>query len=371
MNSAWSLRGFNAVVYKELRQIVRSPSTLALAIAIPTLQMVLLGYAINTTVEHVPAAVYLGDRGRAAQAFVEAVAGSRSFDVVMRVPSRAALRDAIVAGKVRVGFDVPENFTSDVLAGRRPAVGALVDGSDSAIAQVAYGAAGAFGGVPLREVTVPAPPAFEVRPLVLFNPAMRSSAFFVPGLIGLVMQNITVMLTALAIVGERERGTLDQLLVTPIGSAALMLGKVLPYALVAGLDFVALLVTMRFVFGVPIVGNVALLVVLSAGFLLTALGLGLFVSTVAESQLQAMLMAVFLLLPSVLLSGTIFERSLMPIPMQVVAYLIPLTYYVDILRGIILRGAGLGELWPSVIPLFGYGIVVFAFASIRFARATR
>jgi ABC-type multidrug transport system permease subunit len=371
MSSAWSLRGFDAVVYKELRQIVRSPATLALAILIPTLQMVLLGYAINTTVEHVPAAVYKGDRGRAAQAFLEAVRGSRTFDVALEVPSREALRTAIVAGRVRVGFDVPENFTADLVAGRRPAIGVLVDGSDSAIAQVAYGAARAFAGIPLRGVTAPAEPAFEVRPLVLFNPSMRSADFFVPGLIGLVMQNITVLLTALAIVGEREHGTLDQLLVTPIGSAGLMLGKVLPYALVAGADFAALLLTMRFIFGVPIAGNLALLTVLSAAFLLTALGLGLLVSTIAQSQLQAMLMAVFLLLPSVLLSGTIFERALMPVPMQVVAYLIPLTYYIDILRGIILRGAGLPELWPSVIPLLGYGLLVFAFASVRFARTTR
>jgi ABC-type multidrug transport system permease subunit len=371
VSSAWSLRGFDAVVYKELRQIVRSPSTLALAILIPTLQMVLLGYAINTTVEHVPSAVYRGDRGRAAQAFLEALAGSRTFDVTASVPTRKALRDAIVAGRVRVGFEIPENFTADVLAGRRPAIGVLIDGSDSAIAQVAYGSAAAFAGVPLREVTTPVTPAFEVRPFVLFNPAMRSAEFFVPGLIGLVMQNITVLLTALAIVGERERGTLDQLLVTPIGSAGLMLGKVLPYAMVAGADFVALLLTMRFVFGVPIAGSVVLLAALSAGFLLTALGLGLFVSTVAQSQLQAMLMAVFLLLPSVLLSGTIFERTLMPVPMQIVAYAIPLTYYIDILRGIILRGAGLAELWPSVLPLFGYGLLVFALASIRFARTTR
>jgi ABC-type multidrug transport system permease subunit len=371
MSSAWSLRGFNAVLYKELRQVVRSPSTLVLAIAIPTLQMVLLGYAINTTVEHVPAAVYEGDRGRAAEAFLEALRGSQTFDIVLYVPNRNALRGAIVAGRVRAGFDIPEHFTADLIAGRRPAIGALVDGSDSAIAQVVYGSAGAFAGIPLRDVTDAVAPAFEIRPVVLFNPAMRSADFFVPGLIGLVMQNITVLLTALAIVGERERGTLDQLLVTPIGSAGLMLGKVVPYALVAAADFGALLLTMRFVFDVPVAGNVLLLAVLSGGFLLTALGLGLLISTIASNQLQAMLMAVFLLLPSVLLSGTIFERSLMPLPMQIVAYSIPLTYYIDILRGIILRGAGLSELWPSVIPLFGYGLLVFAFASIRFARTTR
>ena len=371
MSSMWSTSGFDAVVYKELRQIVRSPATLVLAILIPTIQMALLGYAINTTVEHVPASVYQGDRGRAAQAFLDAVAGSRTFDLVAYAPSRKALRETIVAGRARVAFDIPENFTADVLSGRRPAIGVLVDGSDSAIAQVASASASAFAGIPLRDVTIVQPPLFEVRPFVMFNPAMRSANFFVPGLIGLIMQNMTVMLTALAIVGERERGTLDQLLVTPIGAAGLMLGKVIPYALVAGADFVAVLATMRFIFDVPIAGNLLLLAVLSAGFLLTALGLGLLVSTRAQNQLQAMMMAVFLLLPSVLLSGTIFERSLMPVPMQAVAYLLPLTYYVDILRGIILRGAGLADLWQSALPMFAYGVIIFAISSYLFAKTTR
>jgi ribosome-dependent ATPase len=200
---------------------------------------------------------------------------------------------------------------------------------------------------------------------------MQSAAFFVPGLIGLVMQSITVLLTVLAIVGERERGTLDQLLVTPIGSAGLMLGKLLPYALVASVDFVVVLLTMRFAFQVPIVGSVALLAVLSAGFLLTVLGLGLFVSAFAQDQMQATQMAMFLLLPSAFLSGTIFERSLMPAPMQALAYLLPLTYYIDILRGIILRVAGLLELWPSIVPLFAYGLLVFAVSSYVFTRTTR
>ncbi len=371
MSSIWSLRGFDAAFYKEARQILRSPATFILTLALPLLQMMLLGYAINTTVEHVRAVVYLGDHGRAAEAFVDALGASQTFDVVARVTSRQALRDAITSGRARIAFDIPENFTADVIAGRRPAIGALVDGSDSAVAQVAYGSATSFSGLALRDVTTAAQPAFEVRPLVLFNPAMKSADFFVPGLIGLVMQNITVMLTALAIVGERERGTLDQILVTPIGSAGFMFGKVLPYAIIAGIDFGLLLGVMHFVFGVPIVGNILLLAILSIGFLLTVLGLGLFVSSVAQSQVQAMLMAVFFLLPSVLLSGTIFERSLMPIPMQIVSYAIPLTYYIEILRGIILRGAGLADLWQYVVPLFAYGIVVFALSSYRFARSTR
>ena len=371
MRSIWSLRGFDAVFYKEIRHIVRDPVTLRFILIIPIFQLLLLGYAINTTVEHVPAAVYLGDRGRGAHAFVDAIGGSRTFDVLFFVNSRKALRDEIVAGRARVGFDVPENFTADVLAGRRPAVGVLVDGSDSAIAQVAYGSASAFSGVALRDVTVVRPPPFEVRPFVLFNPSMRSANFFVPGLIGLVLQNITVILTALAIVGERERGTIDQLLVTPIGSAGLMLGKLLPYGILAGVMFCCVLLTMRFVFGVPIVGNVLLLAVLSGGFLLSALGLGLLVSSFAQNQIQATQSALFILLPSVLLSGTIFERSLMPPVMQAISYALPLTYEVDILRGIVLRGAGLGELWHDVVPMFAYGIIVFAISSAIFARTTR
>lgn len=371
MRSLWSLRGFQAVFYKELRHIARDPVTLRFVLIIPILQLLMLGYAINTTVQHVPAVVYRGDHGRAAQAFIDALAGSRTFDIAGYVNSRAGLREAIVAGKVRVAFDIPENFTADILAGRQPAVGVLVDGSDSAIAQVAYGSASAFAGVPLRDVTTAQVPAFGVRPFVLFNPAMRSADFFVPGLIGLVLQNITVILTALSIVGERERGTIDQLLVTPIGTAGLMLGKLVPYGLVGGVIFATVLLTMRFVFDVPIVGNVLLLAFLSTGFLFTALGLGLFISAFAQNQMQAMQMAIFLILPSTLLSGAIFERSLMPALIQPLAYLIPMTYYIDILRGIILRGAGLTELWPAALPLFAYGLIIFAISSFIFARSTR
>lgn len=367
----WDFGGFGAVFYKELRHIVRDPVTLRFVLLIPIIQLLLLGYAINTTVQHVPAAVYNGDRGRAAQAFLDAVAGSQTFDVIHAVASRPALRQAIVAGQVRVGLDIPEHFTADILAGRQPSVGVLVDGSDSSIAQLAYASAGSFAGITLRDVTVAPPPAFGVRSTVLFNPAMRSAAFFVPGLIGIVLQNIIVILTALAIVGERERGTIDQLLVTPIGAAGLMLGKLIPYALVGGVIFASVLATMVFVFGVPIAGNLALLTLVSGAFLLCSLGLGLLISSFAQNQIQSTQMTLFLILPSMLLSGAIFERSLMPAPIQPVAYLIPMTYYLDVLRGVILRGAGVAELWPSILPLFVYAVAIFATSSYVFARKTR
>lgn len=371
MNPLIDFRGAGAVIYKELRQIMRSPFTLALAIGVPMVQMLLLGYAINTTVENVPAAVFREDRGPAAQAFIDGLIGSRTFAIVEYVDSRDALRNSIVSGRVRVAFDIPPHFTADVVAGRYPAIGSLIDGSDSAIAQVAYGSAVALGGIPLRNFTAGALPQFEVRPIVMFNPSMRSANFFVPGLIGLVMQNITIMLTALAIVGEREKGTLDQLLVTPIGTAGLMLGKLIPYVMVAGIQFSVVLFVMRFVFQVPIAGSLFLLAAVSLAFLLVSLGLGLFISTVAQTQIQAQLMAIFILLPSVLVSGAVFERSLMPEPMQLFGYVIPLTYYIEILRGIIVRGAGIPELWRSMLAMLAYGVATFVLASIRFVRSTR
>jgi len=192
----------------------------------------------------------------------------------------------------------------------------------------------------------------------------------VPGLIGVIMQIITIFLTALSIVGERERGTLDQLLVTPIGSTGLMLGKIVPYAVIGIVDFLGVFAAMQFVFKVQIAGSVPLLLVLAVGFLLAALGLGLLVSSVAQSQLQAMLMTMGIMLPSILLSGFFFERDAMPWIMQVVGYAIPLTYFLEILRGIILRGAGMAQLWPSVTAMLALGLFLIIVASVRFARST-
>ncbi|MDQ2664002.1 MAG: ABC transporter permease [Candidatus Eremiobacteraeota bacterium] len=261
---------------------------------------------------------------------------------------------------------MPPNFTAHVQARHPIAVQALIDGSDSIIAQPAYSAATAIGAT----FTGVLPTFVDVRPRVLFNPGLRSANFLVPGLIGVIMQLITMFLTALSIVGERERGTLDQLLVTPIGALGLMLGKITPYAVIGFLDFLLVLGGMRFVFDVPIAGNLALLLTLSLGFLLAALGLGLLVSSVAQTQVQAMLGVFALTLPSILLSGFFFETYLMPPVMQWLSYGIPLTYFLQIIRGIILRGAGLPELWPSVVSMFALGIALLVLASARFARRT-
>jgi ABC transporter DrrB family efflux protein len=360
------LTGYNAVLYKEIRHVLRDRLTLIFSLALPLLQMTIFGYAINTKVEHIKSAVFNEDRGARSIAFLDALRASKSFDIERTAQSRKELTDLIVAGKTRVAFDIPPNFTADINAGHPAAVQALIDGSDSTVAQPAYAAATAIGAA----LSGSGPPIIDVRPRVLFNPGLQSANFLVPGLIGVIMQLITMFLTALSIVGERERGTLDQVMVTPIGALGLMMGKITPYAVIGFLDFLLVVTAMQLVFKVSIAGSIVLLFMLSAGFLLAALGLGLLVSSAAKTQVQAMLGVLGLTLPSILLSGFFFELYLMPPVMQWFSYVIPLTYFLEILRGIILRGAGLAQLWPSVVAMMALALVLLIASSIRFARST-
>jgi len=370
---SWDLRGFAAVLYKEVIHVAHDRITLILALVLPTVQLLIFGWAINMKVEHVATAYYDEDRGPMAARVLDAMRASNEFNLVRSVASREDLRRQIVAGRVRVAVDIPPNFSADVRLGRPTELQVLIDGSDSTIAQQAYAASVAIGQELSRELDprlAAAPAVIDVRPHMLFNPSLRSANFLVPGLIGVVLQLITVFLTSLSIVGERERGTLDQILVTPIGPAGLMLGKIVPYAAIAGIDFLAVLAAMRFIFQVPIAGSLGLLLILALGFLLCALALGLLVSSIAQTQLQAMLMTFGITLPSILLSGFFFERDAMPLVMQWIGYAIPLTYFLEILRGIVLRGAGMDTLWPATAAMMGLMLVLVALAAARFARTS-
>jgi len=370
---ALDFRGFAAVLYKEAIHVSHDRTTLILALLLPLIQLLLFGYAINTRVDHIGTAIFDEDRGPIAVRVIDALRASSQFDIVYHATSREQLHDLIVADKVKTAVDVPPNFSADVMAGRPAQLQVLIDGSDSSVAQQAFAASSAIGQAlaaeldPRLRVTKQ---LIDVRPRMLFNPSLRTANFIVPGLIGVIMQIITIFLTALSIVGERERGTLDQLLVTPIGSTGLMLGKIVPYGIIGFVDFLGVFAAMQLVFGVHIAGSVPLLLVLALGFLMAALGLGLLVSSVASTQLQAMLMTMGIMLPSILLSGFFFERDAMPWVMQLVGYAIPLTYFLEILRGIILRGAGLAQLWPSVTAMLGLGLFLIVVASVRFARTT-
>jgi ABC-2 type transport system permease protein len=366
--SPFDFTGTGAVIYKEIRHILREPTTLAFILVLPLVELIIYGYAINLHVEHVATIYYNGDGGPAARQLIRALEHSETFHVVREVQSPTQLQQLLVAGSARVAFDIPAGFSATVGHGRTARVRMLVDGSDSNIALAAYGSAARIASV-LSEWYDPfgANPAVDISSTTLFNPSLRSANFLIPGLIGVIIQNITMVLTTLSIVRERDRGTLDQMRAMSIGPGAIVFGTAIPYGVIGFIDLVLVLLAMRNVFGVPVVGNVPFLLALSAAFIATGLGFGLLISTIARSQLQAMMMAVFFLLPSVLLSGMIFEVEMMPKPAQVIAYALPLTYFLQILRGVIVRGAGVADLWlPTLVTcLFGIGALILA--TVRFA----
>jgi ABC transporter DrrB family efflux protein len=368
------VRGFLAALYKEFIHIRRDPATLVLTLAIPLLQITLFGYAINTDVKNIPTVVYDMDQRRAGRELIAAYRNTDYFRIVAEVHSDRELNDAIVAGRAKVGIKVPSDFSQRLFDDRQATVLVLVDGSDSSIAMNALNVANAVGLrtslTRLGATAAAGQPAMpvEVRPKMLFNPDLKSANFIIPGLIGIIMQNITILLTAFAIVRERERGTLEQLMVTPIRPLGLMLGKLIPYGVIGFIETCMVLLLMRGVFGVPIHGSLVLLLAFSFLFLLPSLGIGLFISTVATNQSQAYQMAFFIIMPSILLSGFMFPRDSMPTVMYYGGYLLPVTYFLEILRGVILRGAGLAHLWVNAVVLVAFGAVILVVSALRFRK---
>ena len=363
------LRGLWAIVYKEILQVRRDPST-RFVFLIPFLQTIIFGFAIDMDVQHIPTVVYNMDLSGASRRLIERFENTQAFDIVGEARSIDEVRKAIVAGKAKVGIVIPHDYNARRVRGEEATVQLLVDGSDSTVANNAVQTARGVSEVESRvaasidteQILV------DVRPKVLFNPNLISSHFYVPGLIGIILQLVTVMLTAFSIVRERERGTLEQLSVTPVSRGALVIGKLMPYACIGMLQTVLVLILMRILFGVHIEGSVFLLLSLSALFLLPSLALGILISTIAVNQAQAMQMSLLLLLPSVLLSGFAFPRETMPLPIYTLSYAFPVTYYVAILRGVILRGAGLWALWPETLILAGFAVFLVTVSAMRFKK---
>lgn len=364
------LKGFRAVLYKETIQIRRDRTTLFLILLIPMVQLFMFGYAINTNIRNIRTVVYNLDHRQASRRLLDTFTNTEYFRIVRYVHSDRELNETIVSGRAKIGIKIPADYSERLLGERTATVLVLIDGSDSSIASQAVAVSNAVG---LRQSleslldssgSSPLPPV-EVRPKMLFNPDMRSANFMVPGLIAIILQIITTFLTAFSLVRERERGTLEQLLVTPVRPLGLILGKLTPYCVIAFLETCGVLLVMHFIFQVPVNGNVLLLMGLAVLFLVTALGIGLLISTKAQNQVQAMQMAYFVILPSILLSGFMFPRESMPLVMQWVGHLIPATYFIDIIRGIVLRGAGFVELWPNVAALTLMAIFFLAFSTLR------
>jgi ABC-2 type transport system permease protein len=351
-----------SIVVKEFIQIRRDPRTLAIVLAMPLLQLVLFGYAINTTVDHIATIVLDESRDAQSRRFLATFFNTGFFDLAGHAGSFEQVRAAIDAGTARVGIILPPDFSHEMVAGRPPRAQVLVDGSDPNTAQTALLVAGTLAQ---RAGQVP---AVDIRPVVLYNPGMQSVNFMVPGLLGLILQFQTLLLTAFAVVRERERGTLEQLVVTPVKAWELMLGKILPFVVVGFANVLLASAVGRFWFGVEFAGNFLLLLGLAGLFVLSSLGLGLLVSTVSQTQAQAMQLALFVMLPSIILSGFVFPREAMPVLVRDLGLLIPLTYFLRILRGIILKGVGVEVLWPEVIALAVFGLIVFGLSANRFRK---
>lgn len=378
------MNGLTAILLKELAHIRREPLTLFFALVIPVFQLTIFGYAIDMTVDDVPTVVYDLDQRQDSRELVDAFTSSRRLKVVAQVQDEAAFDAALASGRAKVGLRIPPDYTERLLHGQQATVQVLIDGSDSQVANTALSTAALLGlnrslrrGVAFAEqmqVAAARDPAgrlalpIEVRPRLLYNPDLKSAFFFVPGLIGIIMQLVTLFLTSFAIVRERELGTLEQLFVTPVGRAGLLLGKLIPYALIGFVETLIVLAVMVFIFGVPIRGDLLLLLVLSVLFLFTALGLGLLVSTLARTQLQAIQFAFIIMMPSILLSGFVFPRQAMPAPIYVITFAIPVTYFLEILRGIILRSASLAELWPHVVGLATCCVLILTLSIARFRK---
>ena len=361
-------KGFGSVFYKEVIQISRDPLTLGLMLLVPMLQLLLFGYAINTDVRNIKTAVYNLDPGPQSRELLHAFEYAGSDE---------ELNHDIVSGRVKIGIKIPPDYSDRLLANRQATVLVLIDGSDSSIATQSLQVSSQVGlteSLSRLRTTLQSSDSrtsqlpIEIRPKMLFNPDSRSANFMVPGLIAVILQIITTLLTAFSIVRERERGTLEQLLVTPVRPFGLMLGKLVPYGLIGIVETLTVLTVMRLVFDVPINGSLWLLLALSILFLFTALAIGLLISTKAQSQMQALQLAWLIMLPSVLLSGFMFPRDSMPIVMQVVGYLVPATHFMEIIRGIVLRGATLVDLLPEVITLVVMGILLLILSAFRFRK---
>lgn len=364
------MNGFTAVFRKEVRQMLRDRTTLMFALAVPVFELILFG-VIDMNAKNIPTIVFDQSRSQESRQLIEQFEATNYLQVTARAFSRAELQQAIVAGHNQVAIEIPPDYARNLSAARQADVLVLIDGSDSTTASQALSAA---NGVVLQEnirtmlADRGGAPRIEAHPLMMFNPDMRSANLLIPGLIAILLTFSGTILSAFAIVKERERGTLEQLMVTPVSPLAVVLGKILPYLGVAYGTLLIVLALMRFLFKVPFNGSVTLLLSLSAVYLLALLSFGLLISSRATSQMEAMQQAMGIMLPSVLLSGYVFPLASLPLPLRVVSHLLPATHFIKIARGIVIRGASFADLWQPVLALLAISAVLIAASARAFKK---
>lgn len=359
------------MLWKELVQMRRDRFTLGMLVGIPAIQLLLFGFAIRMEVRHLPAVVLDESRTTESRALVQAMANTGNFDVVGAVADRDEMRAAIERGDARAAVVIPPDFETDLKRRRTATAQVIIDAADPLASQAAISAAALASAARNSALgaTRPNTGRLEVRVRPWYNPALESAIYIVPGVAGLILTLTLSAITSMSIVRERERGTLEQLIVTPVTRAGLMLGKILPFALVGYVQITVILILGRFVFDVPVRGSLLLLYAATAPFILASLALGLFISTAVKTQVQAMQLSFLVILPSVLLSGFMFPREAMPQFAQWIGGAIPLTYFLRILRGILLKGTEFGSIWKDVLSLCAFAVLLITVSSMRFRKS--
>ena len=363
-----ALSRVEAIASKEFKQLSRDRVTFGMIIMIPLMQLLLFGYAINTEVRNIPIAIVDLSGSAAARSITEQVRVTQVVEIVAHYATPQEAEDALVAGRIRAALVFPENLAQRAASGE--AVGQwLVDGSDTMVGSALLG----LRTMPLQLVAgVPqgayqaASPSFEVA--LFFNPERRSEVNIVPGLTAVILTMTLVLFTSAALVRERERGNLELLITTPISPLELMVGKILLYILVGLVQITIILGLGRLVFGVTFQGELLSLALVTLPFIAANLTLGLLISTRAQTQLQAMQLTIFILMPSILLSGFMFPYPAMPLPAQYISEILPATHYIRLIRGVFLRGAEAHQLLPDILWLTGFALIVLIIATLRFRK---
>jgi ABC-2 type transport system permease protein len=355
------------VLNKEWIHIFNDSTTLRVAIIIPLFQLFIFGFAINNDVRDVPTYIFDQDASNQSREFIKKLQSSTYFKVEKNVHSKKDLVDSLIAGTAQVGVAIPPDFSRQLLAGKQTSVQILIDGSDSSVANQAQGAIQQLGvSYSLERQNFRKQGSLDegnglidLRPRFLFNPNLETPYFIIPALLGIIVFLVTSFLTCLSIVKEKERGTLEQLLVTPLSPLGLMTGKIIPYMCIGLIDFNLSLFFMYVLFQIPVNGNIFLLEFATIVFMFSSLGLSLIISTVADNQAQAAQLTQMALLPSIFLSGYVFPFDSMPFLFKIIGYLLPVTHFVEISRAIILRGSEFHHLIGSFAALFIEGVIIF------------
>jgi ABC-2 type transport system permease protein len=359
------------MLWKEFRQMRGDRFTVAMLVGLPSVQLLFFGYAIRTEVRHVPMVVLDQSGTQESRALVTLLTNTGNFDVAERVRGQKEVNNRLASGRAKAALIIPPDFSLDLKRKRGATAQVIVDAVDPLSASAAISAAGLASQIGVTSLTrgIPEPASeLDVRVRPRYNPGLVSSFNIVPGLVGVLLTMTLVAITAMALVRERERGTLEQLIVTPVGRSSVILGKILPFVIVGYVQMTVILALGHFVLGVPMRGSLALLYLITLPFMIAILGVGLLISTAVKTQTQAMQLSIFYLLPSILLTGFMFPREAMPLVIRELGLLLPMTYYITIVRGIALKNVGLGDVWQPALVLVLFALLLVTISVKRFSK---